>query len=670
MADAMMDQLIQTQTAEMLDLFENMDMENMDPVERECASSLVLRLRAQLSRSSNTETVCGTRSKCVPPAAPYPHCTPDAAFIEEYARSQFEQVQQTLLATTRHTLLTKLAKVEQLELEQPDTSRHYTLMITQAVTVLGTADKTAIVAKIEEKNDGLEVDAELVDLMLFKAVSSGALERGDDNERRTFRVPAGRRTLAQLPEVLQGSTAPSDWLAQLYHLISCQSTAGDKGFLSLLNMPGVDLFRAATPKTELRSHIGETCAPGTVGQELACAAARGCRVAVLRALVNHGVDLAEVGHGRTPAQRWATALEHVQSPEVITFIGETCGGAALRAKEDGPNGQSAMDILCSGLYGELGPNGEYNKKHLQALLDVDDDTPPLLQSLSRLSLAKGMGDPTSPLSQISLDMLMSCAAKLPERATYKQVWRWWDSTQPACTLTAIVTRPELNSQQGHIVGFDETSGHYRVRLEDQQVLNFLPKNVALSTGSAVILGPTVTMQLTAAAFNGKAATVVSSAAAGNDRCTVTVSGGKTCNIKLDKMLLACFVKEEPAVSSSTGHSGLDSILKGMHDVLQLSGKEACSDISPLVKKLGKKLRVCQEKEKQRMIARGLPAMYWESAKETDNNTLKNIAKVGRHILVVQPDPNGGLGTNAEMGLISPAYTIGNSSRGDLPVELV
>ena len=264
----------------------------------------------------------------------------------------------------------------------------------------------------------------------------------------------------------------------------------------------------------------------------------------------------------------------------------------------------------------------------------------------------------------------SCSACARKRATYKQVWRWWDSTQPACTLTAIVTRPELNSQQGHIVGFDETSGHYRVRLEDQQVLNFLPKNVALSTGSAVILGPTVTMQLTAAAFNGKAATVVSSAAAGNDRCTVTVSGGKTCNIKLDKMLLACFVKEEPAVSSSTGHSGLDSILKGMHDVLQLSGKEACSDISPLVKKLGKKLRVCQEKEKQRMIARGLPAMYWESAKETDNNTLKNIAKVGRHILVVQPDPNGGLGTNAEMGLISPAYTIGNSSRGDLPVELV
>ena len=71
-----------------------------------------------------------------------------------------------------------------------------------------------------------------------------------------------------------------------------------------------------------------------------------------------------------------------------------------------------------------------------------------------------------------------------------------------------------------------------------------------------------------------------------------------------------------------------------------------------------------------MIARGLPAMFWESAKQTDDNALKNIAKLGRHILAVQPDPNGGLGTHAEMGLIIPAYTIGNSSRGDLPVELV
>eukprot|EP01052_Picozoa_sp_SAG31_P036257 SAG31_NODE_4495_length_3187_cov_2.373057_2_plen_583_part_00 len=581
---------------------------------------------------------------------------------------QFEQMQQALLARTRQTSLTKLAKVEQLELEQPDTSRHYAFLITQAVAVIGTANKTAIVAKIEEKNDGLEVDVKLVDLILFKLVCSGELEVADDKELRTYCVPAGRRTLAQLPEVLRESTAPSDWLAQLHRLISCQSTAGDKGFLSLLSMPGVDLFRAATPNDKVRSHIGETCAPGTVGQGLACAAARDCRVAVLRALVNHGVDLAEADqHGRTPAQRWATALENVQSPEVITFIGETCGGAALRAKGDGPEGQSAMDIMCSGFFGELGPNGERNKKHLQALLTVDDDTPPLLQSLSRLSFAKGMDDPASLLSRISLDMLMSCTAKLPERATYKQVWRWWDSTQPACTLTAIVTRPELNSQQGHVVGFDETSGRYRVRLQDQEVLNFLPKTVALSSGSAVILGPTLTTRLTSAAFNGKAATILSYAA-GNDRCTVTLSGGKTCNIKLDKMLLACFVKE-PLVSSSRDN-WLSTALSSFSQHCQLLGTAASSDITPLVKKARKRLKVYREKEKQMMMRDGLPAMFWESSEQMDNAITSHIAVTGRHILAVEPDPNGGLGMMSEIGSTIAAYTIGNSSRGDLPVELV
>ena len=112
-----------------------------------------------------------------------------------------------------------------------------------------------------------------------------------------------------------------------------------------------------------------------------------------------------------------------------------------------------MQILKSGVLGPLGPNQKRCIAHLQTLLNVPDELPPLLMAKTRLAFVKGaLEDSGSAVNGISVDLVWAVCSKLPRLATYWQVWHWQDEQQPTVTLTAIQMMPKLNNQTAHICG--------------------------------------------------------------------------------------------------------------------------------------------------------------------------------------------------------------------------
>jgi len=103
-------------------------------------------------------------------------------------------------------------------------------------------------------------------------------------------------------------------------------------------------------------------------------------------------------------------------------------------------------------------------------------------------------------------------------------------------IVGIERQPELNGRIGDILGFDDTTGRYQVRLaqslsDGRDAFGLRPAQVALAVGTAVVIKGLQTSEQ----FNGHMALVTGSEMIAQ-QYTIQISGGKQLRLSFSNVI--------------------------------------------------------------------------------------------------------------------------------------